>query len=72
MKYIVVEIQTNPNGAIGNLVTAYDDRQQAESHYHLVLSAAAVSALPAHAAVLLTSYGVQLASACYYHEVDAE
>lgn len=67
MKYLVIEIQTNSDGSVGNLVYAYDDRNQAESKYHTVLASAAISALPAHAAVLLTSDGRQLEYKCYHH-----
>lgn len=68
MTYIVIELQTNADGTVGNLVYAYTDRNEAEQKYHLVLSAAAVSQLPAHAAVLLTSDGRAIASQCYRHE----
>ena len=37
MKYIVVEIQTNNDGGVGNLVNSYDNRDEAESKFHLVL-----------------------------------
>lgn len=72
MTYIVIELQTNANGQVANLVWAYTDRGQAEQKYHLVLSSAAVSQLPAHAAVLLTGDGRTLASQCYKHEEPAE
>lgn len=72
MTYIVIELQTNSDGTVGNLVWAYTDRNQAEQKYHLVLSAAAVSSLPAHAAVLLTGDGRMLASQCYRHEEPVE
>ena len=72
MNYIVIELQTNTDGTVGNLVTAYTDRNTAEQKYHLVLSSAAVSELPAHAAVLLTSDGRTLASQCYRHEEIVE
>ena len=42
MKYIVIEIQTQDDGMVGTLVNAYDARNEAESKYHKVLSAAAV------------------------------
>lgn len=72
MNYLVIEIQTNANGTIGNLVNAYTDRNQAEQKYHLVLSSAAVSALPAHAAVLMTSEGQLLERKCYHHGTELE
>lgn len=67
MNYIVIEIQTNSDGTVGNLVTAFTDRNRAEQQYHTVLASAAVSALPSHAAVMLTNDGIQLAHACYHH-----
>lgn len=72
-KYVVVEIQTNHDGTIGNLVTAYDDRNSAESAFHSILASAAISSLPLHAAVLLTSAGSLLDTRCYDHQsVDEE
>lgn len=72
MTYIVIELQTNQDGTVGNLVYSYTDRGQAEQKYHLILSAAAVSQLPVHAAVLLTGDGRTLASQCYRHEEPVE
>lgn len=71
MKYITIEIQTNQDGTVGNLVYAYDELNQAESKYHAVLSAAAVSELPMHAAVLVRSDGAVLASD-YFEHVEPE
>ena len=65
--YIVLEIQTS--GTVGTLVSSYENREQAESAYHTILAAAALSSLPCHAAVLLTEQGGILASAYYEHEV---
>ena len=71
MNYIVIEIQTNNDGTVGNLVSAYTDRNQAEQKYHMILASAAVSALPTHAAVLLTNDGIPLTHACYHHVQEA-
>ena len=65
--YIVMEIQTNANGTVGTLVNAYENRDQAESSYHTILAAAALSSLPCHAAVLLTEQGGILANSFYEH-----
>ena len=70
MTFIVIELQTNNDGTVSNLVYAYTDRNEAEQKYHLILSSAAVSALPAHAAVLLTGDGRMIASQCYRHEEE--
>ena len=71
MKYLVIEIQ-NTNGNVAHLFDAFDDRNQAESKYHHVLSAAAVSAVPVHTAMLCTDDGFTLESKCYKHEAPAE
>ena len=68
IKYIVIEIQTNADGTVGNLVSSYDNRLAAESAFHGILASAAVSALPCHAAVLLTSEGQPVAYESYKHE----
>lgn len=68
MQYIVIEIQTNNDGTVGNIVQSYADKNQAESRFHTILAAAAVSTLPVHAAALLTNEGVQLGCMYYKHE----
>lgn len=65
MKYIVIEIQTNTDGAMGFLTYDFADKAQAESKFHAVLSAAAVSALPVHAACLMDNTGRLLDRKCY-------
>lgn len=66
-KYVVLEIQTMSNGQVACLTTPYDGQMQAESSYHTVLAAAALSNLPRHAAVLLTSDGSVQMSQYYEH-----
>jgi hypothetical protein len=66
--YIVIEIQTNIDGTVGNLVYAYQDRQQAERQYHLILAAAAISGLPVHAAVMLRNDGSVIEHQAYYNK----
>lgn len=67
MTYIVIEIQTSTDGTVGNFVFTFDDRNAAESKYHAILAAAAVSAVYMHSAVLMTSTGVQVAHQSYTH-----
>lgn len=64
MKYLVIELQSN-NGSVANIVTDFPDRLQAESKYHTILAAAAVSAVPVHSAVLMTDEGFVLMADCY-------
>ena len=68
MKYITIEIQTNADGTVGTIVTPHDTRNAAESTFHTILAAAAVSELPCHAAVLITSEGYPVAYESYKHE----
>lgn len=74
----VVEIQKYANGEYGHLVHfAYDEdpdkaRLKAESKFHEVLAAAAVSNLPEHAAIMFTTEGFPLDYKCYKHEVVEE
>ena len=66
-KYVVLEIQPMADGQVACLATPFDSQMQAESSYHSVLAAAALSALPRHAAVLMTSDGSAQASQYYEH-----
>jgi len=65
--FIVLELQTNPDGTVGTIAAGFDERAAAESRYHEILAAAALSELPIHAAVLLTGEGVVLARQSYSH-----
>lgn len=72
MNYLVIEIQTNVDGKIGILTFSYDNRNEAESKYHAVLSAAAISALPMHSCDLIQADGILLARQFYVHEQEVE
>ena len=65
--FIVIELQTNANGTVGNFVWSYADENQAFSKYHSVLAAAAVSELPCHSCVILRNDGTQIAGQAYKH-----
>lgn len=67
--YIVVEIQTSTT--ISTLVNSYEDRNQAESKYHQILTAAALSNVPKHSAVLMNDVGQTIKNETYIHEVTA-
>lgn len=70
MKYLVIELQTNTDNTVSNLVYDYDNRNDAESKYHTVLAAAAISTLPIHAAVLMSSDGGYIATDRYEHSIE--
>lgn len=65
--YIVMEIQTNADGTVGNFVFAYADVNQAYAKYHSILAAAAASTLPRHSAVILENDGHPLEFRCFEH-----
>lgn len=64
--FIVIEIQTSTQ--VATIVTSHSNRNEAEQKYHQILSAAAVSQVPKHGAVMLTDEGVRLKGECYIHE----
>ena len=72
--YIIMEVQTNADGTVATLVSTYNDvnKDAAESKYHLILSAAAVSSLPRHTAFMLKDDGRIIRSECYEHPVEPE
>ena len=67
MKYIVIEIQKFDTGAVSTPAWAYDNENSAWSKYHTVLSAAAVSQLPVHSAVIMNESGYCIEHKCYEH-----
>ena len=67
MSYLVVELQTYADGSVGHLEWSFANQAQAESKFHAVLSAAAVSEVTIHACSLLASDGRLLNRGCYEH-----
>ena len=68
--FIVIELQTN-NGKVGNFVTPYNDLNTAYQKYYSVLSAAAVSNVECHTALLVTETGAVLKAEHFKHESEA-
>lgn len=69
-KHIVIELQTNADGTVGNLVYAFDTENDAWAKFHAIMSAAATSALPCHAAVYMRSDGTFVQSGRFDHGED--
>ena len=65
--YIVIELQKSASGTVSNIVTQHDTRDAAESKYHQILAAAAISSVYQHSAVLITDTGVEIMHQCYTH-----
>lgn len=57
MNYIVTEFQTTAANVTSVLTTIHTTREEAEQKYHMILSAAAVSGLKCHGALLMDSFG---------------
>lgn len=70
--YLVIEIQTLENGEVANLITAHENEREANSKYHTILAAAAISNLPAHAAVIMTNEGYVQAQQCYVNNENVQ
>lgn len=77
-QFYIMEIQQYQDGSYGDIKHfAYDEdpdkaRLKAESKYYQVLSAAAVSNLPSHAAILFSSEGFPIMNHCYKHDAVPE
>lgn len=69
MKYLVIELQTDAENHVANIVTAYDKENDAKAQYHQILAAAAVSSVVQHTAVLLTNTGNFKGSECFTHPI---
>lgn len=69
MVFIVMEIQSN-NESATTLINSYTDRNAAESKFHQILGAAAISSVLTHSAVLLTDTGKMLKNETYQHKTE--
>ena len=58
--FIVIELQTNADGSVGNIVTNYEDRNVAESKFHQIMAAAAISDVTVHSALMVDEAGMVL------------
>ena len=70
--FFVLEIQKPKEGNAAYLMHTADTAQQAESVYHQVLAAAAISNVYVHSAVIITDEGMTLSAESYKHEEEAE
>ena len=76
-QFYIVEIQQYADGSFGHIVHyAFDidpdkARLKAESKYHEVLAAAAVSETRCHSAILFSTEGFPVMHQCYKHDIAA-
>lgn len=69
--YLVLELQSN-EGVLSTIPLQYDTEELAMQKYYLILSAAVVSTIDCHAAVVMDPRGVVLASMYYEHNTEAD
>ena len=72
MTYLVIEIQKNVDGTVGNFVWSYTDINEAESKFHSVLASAAISTVFVHSCALLNECGFLIKSQSYQHIPEPE
>ena len=65
--FAVLELQATEE-SVSHIFTSFDTQAEAESHFHTILAAAAVSTVPAHSALLMTADGDVLRSETYEHK----
>lgn len=65
--FVVIELQKNEEGIVSNIVTSHETQAEAESKYHYVLAAAAVSKIPVHSAIIISEEGFPIMHQCYKH-----
>lgn len=65
--YIVIELQKNTEGAVANIVTSHNTKEEAESKFYSILSAAAVGSVPVHSAIIVSEEGFPVKHDFYKH-----
>ena len=68
--YYVMELQTYGDGTGSAIPQAYDNLPAAESKYYLILSAAAISSVYRHGAVLMTEEGFTMKQEVFTHALQ--
>lgn len=66
--YLIIEIQVNATGQAATIVNQRNTRNEAESAYHAMMAAAAVSSVPLHSVVMMTPDGNVIMNGSYTHE----
>lgn len=65
--YVVIELQTS-NGQVAPIVNSYETLNEAYQKYYLILSAAAVSSVSVHTAIIVSDKGAIIAAESFEHE----
>lgn len=67
--YTVIEMQTNNGTTVVLPPAAKETREEAESTWHQIMAAAAISSVEIHTAVILNAEGQIIRTGCYKHQV---
>lgn len=70
--YVIIEMQYSNDGTVATLVNQYEDINNAEWKYHQILSAAAISNISIHSAIMLNNLGQLIKSQYYKHDAQEE
>ena len=71
-KYIVVEIQTSADGTVSTLIDSFNNLDAAYNKYYTILAYAAISTVPKHSAMILTTNGQVWESKYFDHPLLEE
>ena len=69
--YFICETQTQKDGSAAHLMQTAGTLNEAESKYHQILAAAAISSVPIHACIIFDDHGYTKMSRFYEHEQEA-
>lgn len=70
--FIVIELQVNAEGQVGNIVTSHVTLPEAQNKFYTVCAFAAISNIPMHSAVILDQMGVLIDRQSFVHPVEIE
>ena len=65
--FIVIELQVNADGTVGNIVTSHATLPEAQNKFYSVCAFAAISEIPTHSVVILDRTGVMIERYSFEH-----
>lgn len=68
--FIIIELQTNADGTVGNFIYTAQSANEADQIYHSKLAYAATSTVYCHAVTMLTPDGDVVKHEAYWHVPD--
>lgn len=71
MKYLVIELQKSGDD-VASIINKCDDLNQAQSTYHQILAAAAISSIEVHSAIIMNDEGEVYNRESFFHPIEPE